>query len=60
MNQTARGEFVVTLKPLTFEGVDPELGLARMSIDKQISGDLTASTKGQMLSAMTGTDGSAG
>ena len=31
-----------------------------MSIDKEITGDLTASTTGQMLSAMTGTDGSAG
>ncbi len=31
-----------------------------MSIDKQISGDLTASTVGQMFSAMTSTDGSAG
>ena len=60
MTQSARGEFVVSLKPLTFEGVDPEFKLGRMSIDKQISGDLTASTAGQMLSAMTATDGSAG
>ena len=60
MTQTARGEFVVSLKPLAFEGADPEFKLARMSIDKQISGDLTASTLGQMLTAMTGTDGSAG
>ena len=60
MTHTARGTFVVSLKPLTFEGADPEFKLARMSIDKQISGDLTASTMGQMLSAMTGTDGSAG
>ncbi len=60
MTQTARGTFVVSLKPLAFEGADPEFKLARMSIDKQISGDLTASTVGQMLTAMTGTDGSAG
>ena len=60
MIQTARGEFVVSLKPLAFEGADPELKLGRMSIDKQITGDLTASTVGQMLSAMTSTDGSAG
>lgn len=60
MTQTARGEFVVSLKPLAFEGAEPEFGLGRMSIDKQISGDLTASTVGQMLSAMTSTDGSAG
>ena len=60
MTQTARGTFVVSLEPLAFEGADPEFKLARMSIDKQISGDLTASTMGQMLSAMTGTNGSAG
>ena len=60
MAQTARGEFVVTLNPLAFEGADPESKLGRMSIDKEISGDLTATTTGQMLTAMTGTEGSAG
>ena len=60
MTKTARGTFVVSLKPLVFEGADPEFKLGRMSIDKQISGDLTASTVGQMLSAMTSTNGSAG
>jgi hypothetical protein len=60
MTHTAKGTFVVSLKPLAFEGADPEFKLGRMSIDKQISGDLTASTVGQMLTAMTGTDGSAG
>ena len=60
MTQTARGEFVVSMKPLEFEGADPEFKLGRMSIDKQISGDLTASTMGQMLNAMTSTSGSAG
>ena len=60
MTQVARGTFVVTLSPLEFEGSDPESQLARMSIDKQISGDLTATTMGQMLSAMTSTEGSAG
>ena len=60
MTQIAKGEFVVSMKPLAFEGADPEFKLGRMSIDKQISGDLTASTTGQMLSATTSTDGSAG
>ena len=60
MARTARGEFVVSLRPLAFEGAAPEFKLGRMSIDKQISGDLTASTMGQMLSAMTSTSGSAG
>jgi hypothetical protein len=60
MTQTAKGTFVVSLEPLVFEGAAPEFKLARMSIDKKISGDLTASTMGQMLSAMTDTKGSAG
>ena len=48
------------LQPLTFEGADPQWKLGRMSIDKQIAGDLVATTKGQMVSAMTETKGSAG
>lgn len=60
MSQTASGTFVVSLKPLAFEQAKAEFKLGRMSIDKQISGDLTATTLGQMLTAMTDTDGSAG
>ena len=60
MSHQARGTFEVTLQPLAFEGAGPEWKLGRMSIDKQISGDLVATTRGQMLSAMTGTKGSAG
>jgi Protein of unknown function (DUF3224) len=60
MTQIAKGSFVVALKPLPFEGVDASAKLGRMSIDKQISGDLVATTKGEMLSAMTNTKGSAG
>jgi Protein of unknown function (DUF3224) len=60
MNQIAKGVFTVAMQPLIFEGADSESKLGRMSIDKQIAGDLVASTKGQMLSAMTETKGSAG
>ncbi len=60
MSHQARGTFEVTLQPLTFEGAGPEWKFGRMSIDKQISGDLLATTRGQMLSAMTDTKGSAG
>nr|WP_315235284.1 DUF3224 domain-containing protein [uncultured Albidiferax sp.] len=60
MEQVAKGTFIVKLSPLTFEGAEAESTLGRMSIDKQISGDLSASTQGQMLSAMTATPGSAG
>lgn len=60
MNQIAKGTFVVTLKPLTFDEVNTPANVGRLSIDKQISGDLQATTQGQMLSAVTPTKGSAG
>ena len=60
MNEVARGEFVVKLLPLTFEGQPDGSKIGRMSIDKTITGDLVATTKGQMLSAMTDVKGSAG
>jgi hypothetical protein len=60
MNSIAKGTFQVKLLPLTFEGQNADSKLGRMSIDKQISGDLEAVTSGQMLSAMTETKGSAG
>ena len=60
VNKIAKGTFAVKVLPLTFEG-QPEAGnLGRMSIDKEISGDLVATTNGQMLSAGTETKGSAG
>jgi len=60
MNQVARGSLVVKLTPIPFEGQAEGSKLGRMSIDKDIVGDLVASTKGQMLSAMTEVKGSAG
>jgi hypothetical protein len=60
MPHLAKGTFEVNLQPLPFEGADPAWMLGRLSIDKQISGDLVATTKGQMISAMTATKGSAG
>ena len=60
MTRTAQGSFTVALQPLAFEGAEPAMQLGRLSIDKHISGDLVASTRGQMLSAQTGTPGSAG
>jgi hypothetical protein len=60
MHQIAKGEFVVNLQPLTFEGQAAGSKLGRMSIDKTVAGDLVATTKGQMLSAMTEVKGSAG
>ena len=60
MSEIAKGEFVVKLSPLAFEGQADGSKIGRMSIDKTISGDLVATTKGQMLSALTEVKGSAG
>ena len=60
MNQVAKGTFLVKLLPLPFESQPDPSSLGRMSIDKQIVGDLVANTSGQMLSASTAVKGSAG
>ena len=60
MPQVAEGTFEVTLKPLVVEEAPEDSQIGRMSIDKTISGDLIATTRGQMLSAGTATKGSAG
>jgi hypothetical protein len=55
------GTFEVRLSPLdsNLEGKDG-VSFGRMSIDKTFRGELEASSKGEMLSAMTTTKGSAG
>lgn len=60
MPHTARGTFTVTLQPLAFEGQPDGSPLGRRAIDKQIAGDLVATTQGQMLSAGGTVKGSAG
>jgi hypothetical protein len=60
VSATAQGNFAVKLQPLDFEGQEPGSKLGRMSIDKQLSGDLEGTTKGQMLSAFGEAKGSAG
>lgn len=52
----ASGTFEVKLLPLGEAGATP----GRMSIDKQFRGDLDATSKGEMLMAMTAVKGSAG
>lgn len=54
----ASGTFEVKLAPQATAHDGSALG--RMSIDKQFHGDLEATSKGEMLSALTGTEGSAG
>ncbi|HEX6104450.1 MAG TPA: DUF3224 domain-containing protein [Gemmatimonadales bacterium] len=54
----ARGTFEVKLTPVPGEGADSALG--RMTLEKEFHGDLQASARGQMLTAMTPVEGSAG
>ena len=57
----ASGTFEVKLTPQKPDNEEAEsANLARMSIDKQFVGDLQATSKGEMLSAMTEVKGSAG
>lgn len=57
---TARGTFEVKMNPLTLDDKAADATLGRMSLDKQFHGDLEATSKGEMLTAMTGVQGSAG
>ena len=55
------GTFDVSLKPLdSYAEGQHGVTLGRMSIDKTFHGELEASSKGEMLSAMTAVQGSAG
>jgi hypothetical protein len=57
----ATGEFEVNLQPLDAHAAGEDgARLGRMSIDKIFHGDLEAQSKGEMLTAMTGVEGSAG
>ena len=59
MTLKATGEFDVKVVPVADEkGEGGSLG--RMSLDKQFRGDLSGTSKGEMLTAMTATKGSAG
>jgi len=57
MTHHARGTFTVNVKPLT---PPPAEGLGRFSIDKEIHGDLEATTKGEMFSGGDPKQGAAG
>jgi hypothetical protein len=56
----ATGSFEVTLQPLSNSEVTGEPLFGRLLLTKKFSGDLTATARGQMLSAGTLTRGSAG
>lgn len=56
----ATGPFDVTLTPQPADDYADGKSLARLTIDKRFHGELEATSKGQMLSAMGGVKGSAG
>jgi hypothetical protein len=60
MTAHARGTFDVSLTPQDTGGPADPAALGRMLLDKRFHGDLDATSRGQMLSAMTTTKGSAG
>ena len=60
MKTHASGTFDVKLSPLTTSDTTEGSPLARMAIDKQLHGDLEATSKGEMLAAGTAVKGSAG
>ena len=60
MNYQATGTFEVTIEPATEPEQAEGVVLGRMSLTKRFSGDLSGSSKGEMLTATTGVEGSAG
>lgn len=60
MTQTASGTFTVEMTPQPDTDVVDGVTLGRMALNKQFSGDLQGSGRGQMLTALTGEEGSAG
>ena len=60
MTARAMGMFEVKVAPQPADPYADGTSLARMTIDKTFTGDLQATSKGQMLSAMGGVKGSAG
>lgn len=59
MTQHASGSFDITMIPASPPDYAGRTAIGRMQLDKQYSGDLEATGKGQMLTAVTDTQGSA-
>lgn len=60
MTGIARGAFEVKLTPHPSDRQPDDPALGRMWLDKEFHGDLEATSRGQMLTAMTDVKGSAG
>ena len=60
MTQHARGTFDVTITPTPADDYADGASLGRMTLDKRFHGDLDATSRGQMLTALTAVKSSAG
>lgn len=60
MDSSARGTFEVQLTPQPLAQPDADPGLGRMAIAKQFTGDMAGEAAGEMLTALTSVEGSAG
>lgn len=60
MSRTARGTFDVEVVPVAQDPLPQGSGLGRFSLDKTFHGDLEGTAKGEMLTAETAVEGSAG
>ena len=60
MPTTARGSFTVEMKPQGPPAAEDGVSLGRMSLEKRFEGDLVATGRGEMLTALTPVQGSAG
>jgi hypothetical protein len=60
MTHHATGSFDVRLEPVPLAAGAGDSSLGRLTIDKEFHGDLEATSRGEMLSAVTSTKGSAG
>lgn len=56
----AKGSFTVDMKPQGEPASADGVSLGRLSLDKRFEGDLQATSRGEMLTAMTSVQGSAG
>jgi hypothetical protein len=60
MTDHATGKFEVTLAPIGTDDKATGSTIGRMSIEKRFDGDLVAVSHGEMMTALTETEGSAG
>jgi hypothetical protein len=60
MSVAAKGSFTVEMKPQSEPDAAEGVNLGRMSLDKRFEGDLVAAGRGEMLTALTPIEGSAG